>query len=425
MNYDVSDFLKFYKDNEDKLIYSDGIRPAKSLTRNIFNNVEKFTQWYNSTKKTVLTIDNIVNDICHLTDTGYSTIVDNIRGMIELQFITEVDNNIYKFTRNFIDYIYSEKQLDQYIIEQMEKIDSVENITMLQNYILATLREGLIKGYITLYPDGYEEFSKIVSDKNERIKICKEIYSLYGFRGRNNDPENGDYTPNINYRILSTCIQLNLIEKMDELDEHGFKKYQITPTGINLIEKINQNIKNYEPIVVSQNDTVVQEEVAKEQKGIMLDDIYDELYIAETNNTKPDALLDVLDLPEPVANKYTTTSVNRKRDAKKAANAKARANYMCEFDNDHKTFKAKVNNENYVEAHHLIPIQLQSKFWYSLDVEANIISLCPICHRCIHHGTNEEKRKIITKLYDERIDRLRQCNIYLELEDLLQFYYNN
>ena len=42
VEYNFDDFLKFYKENESKLIFEDGLRPAKSLTRNIFSCVEKF-----------------------------------------------------------------------------------------------------------------------------------------------------------------------------------------------------------------------------------------------------------------------------------------------------------------------------------------------------------------------------------------------
>lgn len=427
MNFNVGSFVKFYQENEDKLIFKDGLRPAKSLTRNIFNNVDKFLKWYNNTHKTILSYNEIVNDICHLTETGYTTIEDNIRGMEELQFLIKIDDNTYKFTRNFIEYIYSEKTLENYIIEKMCKISSIEDITMFENYILATLREGVLKGYITHYPDGYPEFSSIVQDKEERARLCKEVYSLYGFKGRNNNPEDGDYTPNINYRIISTCRQLGLItvDINDQMTKHGFKKYKLTSEAIILLEQISKNIRE-------ENDDTLNSEVKTEKetfhkkieyKNNILDDIYDELYIAESNNLRPETLLDVLDLPEPLANEYSQNS--KKRDAQKAANAKAKANYLCEFNDEHHTFKSKTTQENYVEAHHLIPMQLQPKFFYSLDIEANIVALCPICHRRIHHATDEEKIEIITKLYNERIERLKKCNIYIELNDLINFYCMN
>ncbi len=429
MNKQIEAFLKFYKDNEDKLIYEDGIRPAKSLTRNIFNNVDKFEEWYKKTKKVVIYFGEIVNDICRLTETGITTIEDNIRGMEELKFLIEVEPQIYKLTRNFIDYIYSNKTLEQYILDRMRKISSISDITMFENYILATLREGIIKGYIVHYPDGYPEFERKVPDKEERSRICLEVYSLYGFRGRNKNPEDGNYTPNINYRIVSTCKQLGLIEidNTDQYDNHGFAKYKVTILGKNLLSKIGENIENSYPIKIEENQNntnYIEENVttySAPNTTSLIDDMYDELYVAESNNIAPETILNILDLPEPLANKYAK-SVEKKRDPQKAANAKAQANYLCEFGKNHQTFKAKSNNENYVEAHHLVPIQLQPRFFYSLDIEANIVALCPICHRRIHHATNEEKREIITKLYNDRIERLKKCNIYIELEDLINFY---
>ena len=428
MNNNLESFLKFYKENEDKLIYENGLRPAKSLTRNIFNNVDKFAEWYNKTKKVVMTYDEIVNDICHLTETGSTTVIDNIRGMLELQFLTEVDNNIYKLTREFINYLYSDKPLEEYILDKMKKISSIEDITMFQNYILATLREGAINGYIIHYPDGYPEFLEKVPNKLERIRLCKEVYSLYGFRGRNNDPDEANYTPNINYRIVGTCKQLKLIkfDEGDTIDEHGFKKYKLTKLAENLLNQIGENIKNTSSITINDIDSKTSPDFDHKDLSPtnILDDIYDELYIAESNNLKPNTVLSVLDLPEPLANKYAK-SVDKKRDPQKAANAKASANYLCEYNHEHITFTSRANNQNYVEAHHLVPIQLQPKFFYSLDVESNIVSLCPVCHRMIHLATNSEKKDIITQLYNKRIDRLKKCNIFIELEDLINFYSEN
>ena len=67
------------------------------------------------------------------------------------------------------------------------------------------------------------------------------------------------------------------------------------------------------------------------------------------------------------------------------------AKYKCEYDDTHMYFTAKTTGENYVEAHHLVPMEFQNQFEKSLDVEANIISLCPLCHKKVHHATFDEK----------------------------------
>lgn len=445
MEYNFDEFLMFYKENESKLIFEDGLRPAKSLTRNIFSCVEKFKNWYLETKRTTVSQKEIEDEICKLSETGQSTIADNIRGMIEIKFLTDPDEaRNYKFTKEFIQFIYGSIPLEDYIIKKLESICSLDDINMFQNYILATLREGLINGYIVSYPDGYSDFLTKVPNKEERIKICTDIYLLYGFSSRGKSPSDGDYTPNINYRILSTCRQLKLIDvnNDDKYESHGLPKYYLTTNAKMILEKINNNIKNKE----NMSDTIIDEltktgmvdsENAKmivepsivtvdsnitsgTDNNNVFEDIYDELYIAQSNNLDPEPLLQILDLPVPLANKFSKATA--RRDPQKAANAKVVANYLCEFDNSHMTFTSKTNNENYVEAHHLVPIQLQSYFLYSLDVESNIVSLCPICHRKIHLATPEEKREIITKLYGSRINRLKECNIMIELEDLIKFY---
>ena len=62
------------------------------------------------------------------------------------------------------------------------------------------------------------------------------------------------------------------------------------------------------------------------------------------------------------------------------------AEYKCEINPAHKSFVAESNNMPYMEAHHTIPMELQDEFDKSLDVYANIICLCPLCHRQIHYG---------------------------------------
>lgn len=82
------------------------------------------------------------------------------------------------------------------------------------------------------------------------------------------------------------------------------------------------------------------------------------------------------------------------------------AHYECALDHSHQTFIAESTHKPYMEAHHIIPMNLQGRFPNSLDVYANIICLCPICHRKIHLGLRDERREIIDRIYEERKDRL-------------------
>jgi hypothetical protein len=111
-----------------------------------------------------------------------------------------------------------------------------------------------------------------------------------------------------------------------------------------------------------------------------------------------------------------------KRDYETAKKAIVLAKYRCEIDPIHEDFISKVTKENYVEAHHLVPLEFQDDFDNSIDVEANIVSLCASCHKKLHHAEFSVIKPLITKLYDERIDRLNDCEIMLAKDKLLSYY---
>ena len=115
---------------------------------------------------------------------------------------------------------------------------------------------------------------------------------------------------------------------------------------------------------------------------------------------------------------------NRKylRDPREAVKALKAAEFKCEVDEKHKTFAAKSTGNNYMESHHLIPISKNDLFGYSLDIPANICSLCPLCHRGIHSGSDAYKMELLKALYDARKTRLENSGIYVTLEQLKKFY---
>lgn len=110
------------------------------------------------------------------------------------------------------------------------------------------------------------------------------------------------------------------------------------------------------------------------------------------------------------------------RNTKVASGAIDDANYLCEIDDTHTYFTSQITGENYVEAHHLIPMEYQDKFDCSLDVPANIVALCSVCHDKLHHAVFNEKRVDLEKLYKKRIQRLNMRGIYITLKDLYDFY---
>lgn len=95
--------------------------------------------------------------------------------------------------------------------------------------------------------------------------------------------------------------------------------------------------------------------------------------------------------------------------------------FRCSVDENHHSFM-KPDGTPYLEVHHLIPLSQQADFKYKLDTKANIIPLCPNCHRMLHHGRIEDIEPILKKLYEQRIELLRQSGLDISFEKLKSFY---
>ncbi len=110
------------------------------------------------------------------------------------------------------------------------------------------------------------------------------------------------------------------------------------------------------------------------------------------------------------------------RDYLESLRAKENSNWQCEIDKNHVTFISNSSKNPYVEAHHLIPMAAQDYFDNTIDFADNIVCLCPNCHQKIHLAVNDEKRKIIELLFDERKYLYPKYGIDVELKEILRFY---
>jgi 5-methylcytosine-specific restriction protein A len=108
------------------------------------------------------------------------------------------------------------------------------------------------------------------------------------------------------------------------------------------------------------------------------------------------------------------------RNAQVVSNALHNANYKCELSCNTELFLRKNSQFDYTEGHHLIPLCYQDEFEYSLDVEANVVSLCPNCHRRLHYG--DDVSELLRELYESRKNRLKKCGIELSFAQLLLMY---
>lgn len=105
--------------------------------------------------------------------------------------------------------------------------------------------------------------------------------------------------------------------------------------------------------------------------------------------------------------------------------------YKCAFaseDQPHTTF-LKPDDTPYMEVHHLIPMGQQHCFKNKLDTRANLVPVCPLCHRKLHHGKKSEVAALITTLFNARFDSLSQSGLSVTkdgtplTESLLKTFY--
>ncbi len=130
--------------------------------------------------------------------------------------------------------------------------------------------------------------------------------------------------------------------------------------------------------------------------------------------------IEAMDILVAKPQKITTMSTGWKRNQILITQAIDGAHHMCEYNHEHLTFTAKATGKAYMEGHHLIPLKYQSGFTYGIDVYANIVCLCPVCHRLLHFGTDKERTYVAEKLFDARQTRLENSGIDLSKKEFIE-----
>ena len=131
--------------------------------------------------------------------------------------------------------------------------------------------------------------------------------------------------------------------------------------------------------------------------------------------------LSLIDCPIPIHyNKKVYAKEVPSRDRVIVRQVLLSEKFLCESNISHSTFTSRKYRTPYMEGHHLIPMNLQAHFDVSLDVYANIISLCPTCHRLLHNGIRQEQKPVLKRLFDERQDRLVESGIRLGKNEFLE-----
>lgn len=115
-------------------------------------------------------------------------------------------------------------------------------------------------------------------------------------------------------------------------------------------------------------------------------------------------------------------STSWERNPKLAKSILVKNGYKCQFNEEHRSFISQVTNKNYVEAHHLIPMEFQGEFQNNLDIPENIVTLCPNCHKQVHLGNSKAKKEILESLLFQKSKELLSVGIEIEYKELIDYY---
>lgn len=252
----------FYSENQELLLESDDYRLCKSIPRDIGAYVEKFKDYYKEHKPKnnvcELTEDTITYDVLDLKK--WSDVVTTAkRIMKEFRFLEDTDVvKEYVTTPEFDYYVTSDKKFGTFLIENLENIHSMNEMTMVYNSIICTLREGYLYNKILVFPDSYDKFAKAITNPSDRENFRKRVHELYGFAGRYHNPDRDDYTPNANYRIVTALNLLGFIEVVPS-DFDNVTAYELTPKAHEYLKLLNSNLgslteEQFEKLIDNENE---------------------------------------------------------------------------------------------------------------------------------------------------------------------------
>lgn len=333
-------------------------------------------------------------------------------------YILSRSNEVYDILVQNTSELFVDSALSELFVNRNENI-SDKNIAFYDFLYLDTFfREpDFLRLYYSASESDRKELQKYVSqnleEKNRKCCICKKFISP--------STSTGNYTVNeliddlkilmfskefkkLRYSDFEETIK-EILKLYDDYDVDSNKLLEFLIDNKNVFEPILMNVFKVEDIEDSEEDT---EEEVYDPRTINVDINYSG------------------DRPEPRIDDTTIVGKQQLRTifAMRKKIAREKSNYTCELEmlNGCRYFTSKTTRHNYIEVHHFVPREFRNNFENSVDVLANYITLCPHCHRMIHLATDRERVNIIRFIYNQRKDRLRNCGIEVEFEDLLNFY---
>jgi len=323
---------------------------------------------------------------------------------IKLPAITVSRLNDNQATRHIfpVIFIYQVlKKLKQY------KILSI-SIDELYSYVMTANFHSDIERVVTCLTQPLKPIvnERLLHSYKDRSRIIPLIKNINIFIVNGNSISINPMYEDIMDDFLSKSLSLFTKEELTNDETYKSFLYNLQNFNINLIDE------DTEVYITYSNDDIIED--AEYTEGVVSQD---------TSTSVEDISIKSSQEPQFIVNGEKSVI---KRDSSIGILAIIHSNYKCEYDNTHETFISKRSKKQYMEAHHLIPIN-QSQYMLkkkhaNVDCIENIVSLCPTCHRAIHHGEFDVKLTLLKKLYDKKRCDLIKAGLDIDFETLLKFY---
>ncbi|MFQ6726948.1 MAG: hypothetical protein ACLRFF_01165 [Alphaproteobacteria bacterium] len=330
----------------------------------------------------------------HITDAGIKFFEAYLRNDIEAQ-IEMLMNSIFtiSFGRDNTAIEHSDSDVDapKLFIKAMFDLGGISRKDLA--YLLYVTHDKQVS-----YKDALKEFQSAVGERE--INIPENVRNKYSdVKFTVLLTAFGICEDNANVYSLSDFIKTKYRHQIEQLSIYNKEPEVILSLDEELEEDNDANV----------SDLTLDEELQQKILTSFVYDVNSEKFKRQ-NNRKP--------IPAKAGhgNRYKTNP-----RISKTALALAECKCQCHPD-EHITFLSKLGQQ-YMEAHHLIPMCAQKDFDVNLDRIENIVSICPICHSAIHLGADSVRLEILKTLYDMKIDGLKEAGLDISFGDLYTKYY--
>lgn len=313
------------------------------------------------------------------------------------------DGRYFFFPPNVIDHL-KESSDDKH----QSVVVSVSNIQHLNNRSLTSFPSmnnvdtyTLTKVAYRANQDSQVQISKIRLDGSDFISLREGLFShdlLIFLKYKNQD------------MFFAVGIPAAFYQDVYTLPSYGYLKHLESPGSIT----IKNALKDIEETIDPGALTTTPEDIS----DIIYQQLVDDADAEEDND---------IYVAEKYESSFAGRNISSNRPSTNPRLGKAaikRGGYRCIFSTEsriHETF-LKPDGTMYMEVHHLIPLEQQCNFDNKLDTKANLVPVCPLCHRKLHHGRKVDIDEMLAALYAERHELLAQSGLSIT-EDTLKSYY--